>query len=104
MRHPFVQRRFADPKSDATRSRGNPLVSAMRTASCLNSSLRLIISSISLKQALNSQVTEAVLNHVGGSRSGVAGIYQRHDWKPEKRGALAMWNDHLTSAIAAGQE
>ena len=25
------------------------------------------------------EVTEAVLNHVGGSRSGVAGIYQRHD-------------------------
>jgi integrase len=49
------------------------------------------------------EVTEAVLNHVGGSRSGVAGIYQRHDWKPEKRTALAMWNDHLTSAIEAAQ-
>lgn len=31
------------------------------------------------------EVTEAVLNHVGGSRAGVAGIYQRHDWKDEKR-------------------
>ena len=30
------------------------------------------------------EVTEAVLNHVGGLRSGVAGIYQRRDWKPEK--------------------
>jgi len=49
------------------------------------------------------EVTEAVLNHVGGSRSGVAGIYQRHDWKPEKRAALAMWNDHLASAIEAVQ-
>jgi hypothetical protein len=44
-------------------------------------------------------VTEAVLNHVGGSRSGVAGIYQRHDWKPEKRAALSTWNDHLAGAI-----
>jgi hypothetical protein len=44
-------------------------------------------------------VTEAVLNHVGGSRSGVAGIYQRHDWKPEKREALATWNSHLSKAI-----
>ena len=35
------------PKSDATRSRGNPLVSAIRTASCLNSSVCLIISSVS---------------------------------------------------------
>jgi integrase len=30
------------------------------------------------------EVTEAILNHVGGSRAGVAGIYQRHDWKAEK--------------------
>ena len=38
------------PKSDATRSRGNPLVSAFRTASCLKSSLCLILSSVSLNQ------------------------------------------------------
>jgi integrase len=50
------------------------------------------------------EVTEAVLNHVGGSRSGVAGIYQRHDWKPEKREALATWNDHLSRAIEAAQK
>ena len=45
------------------------------------------------------EVTEAVLNHVGGSRSGVAGVYQRHDWKPEKRAAVALWNDHLLACI-----
>ncbi len=45
------------------------------------------------------EVTEAVLNHVGGSRSGVAGIYQRHDWKEEKRDALRAWNDHLNQAF-----
>ena len=49
------------------------------------------------------EVTEAVLNHVGGSRSGVAGVYQRHDWKPEKREALSTWNDHLSRAIEAAQ-
>ncbi|WP_242122904.1 integrase family protein [Sphingobium sp. Sx8-8] len=50
------------------------------------------------------EVTEAVLNHVGGSRSGVAGIYQRHDWKPEKRAALSAWNDHLSSAIESARK
>jgi hypothetical protein len=25
-------------------------------------------------------VTEAVLNHISGSRAGIAGVYQRHDW------------------------
>ena len=29
---------------------------------------------------------------------------QRHDWKPEKREALATWNNHLSSAIVAAQE
>jgi integrase len=41
------------------------------------------------------EVTEALLNHVSGSRSGVAGIYQRHDWGPEKRAALDAWATHL---------
>ncbi|MBK6491576.1 MAG: site-specific integrase [Sphingomonadales bacterium] len=46
------------------------------------------------------EVTEAVLNHVGGSRAGVAGIYQRHDWKAEKRDALDLWNSHVVSILA----
>ena len=45
------------------------------------------------------EVTEAVLNHVGGSRAGVAGIYQRHDWKEEKRQALDDWNSHLEQIL-----
>jgi integrase len=45
------------------------------------------------------EVTEAVLNHVGGSRAGVAGIYQRHDWKEEKREALNLWNDHVAAIL-----
>ena len=34
------------------------------------------------------EVTEAVLNHISGSRGGIAGVYQRHDWAAEKRSAL----------------
>jgi hypothetical protein len=26
------------------------------------------------------EVTKAVLNHISGSRAGIAGVYQRHDW------------------------
>ena len=50
------------------------------------------------------EVTEAVLNHVGGSRAGVAGIYQRHDWKAEKRDALGRWNDHIISILSPPSE
>ena len=49
------------------------------------------------------EVTEAVLNHVGQSRSGVAAIYQRHDWKPEKRAALDAWNDHIVRILRTPQ-
>ena len=33
------------------------------------------------------EVTEAVLNHISGTRAGIAGVYQRHDWATEKRAA-----------------
>lgn len=50
------------------------------------------------------EVTEAILNHVSGSRSGVAGIYQRHDWGPEKATALQAWSDHLTSILTESEK
>jgi hypothetical protein len=44
------------------------------------------------------EVTEAVLNHLSGSRAGVVGICQRHDWAEEKRAALDVWSAHLLAA------
>jgi integrase len=41
------------------------------------------------------EVTEAVLNHISGSRGGIAGIYQCHDWADEKRAALDAWAAHV---------
>lgn len=41
------------------------------------------------------EVTEAVLNHVSGSRSGIVGVYQRHGWEPEKTAALKAWTAHV---------
>jgi hypothetical protein len=40
-------------------------------------------------------VTEAVLNHVSGSKGGIAGVYQRYDWADEKRSALDAWAAEL---------
>lgn len=45
------------------------------------------------------EVTEAILNHVSGSKSGVAGIYQRHDWREEKRAALRAWSSHVQKIV-----
>ena len=47
------------------------------------------------------EVTEAVLNHISGTRGGIAGVYQRHDWAAEKRAALDAWAAHVI-AVAEG--
>lgn len=49
------------------------------------------------------EVTEAILNHVSGSKSGVAGVYQRHDWKEEKRAALDAWAVHLERIVGGAE-
>ncbi|ORE97475.1 site-specific integrase [Aurantimonas sp. 22II-16-19i] len=48
-------------------------------------------------------VVEAVLNHISGFRAGVAGVYNRTRYEPEKRRALDMWADHL-DAIVTGRK
>jgi len=47
------------------------------------------------------EVTEAVLNHISGSRGGIAGVYQRHDWATEKRAALDAWAAQLLTLAEA---
>jgi integrase len=49
--------------------------------------------------AVRLEVTEAVLNHISGSRGGIAGVYQRHDWATEKRAALDAWAAHIRSVV-----
>lgn len=44
-------------------------------------------------------VVEAVLNHVSGTRGGVAGIYNRATYLREKTEALKLWADHLMAII-----
>jgi integrase len=45
------------------------------------------------------EVTEQVLNHVSGSRAGIVGIYQRHDFAAEKRVALEAWGAHVQAFV-----
>jgi integrase len=45
------------------------------------------------------EVTEAILNHVSGSRAGIVGVYQRHDWADEKREALDKWANAVAQLI-----
>lgn len=49
------------------------------------------------------EITEAILNHVGGARGGLTGIYQRHTYQKEKRAALEAWAAHVM-AIVSGKK
>jgi len=47
-------------------------------------------------------IIEAVLNHISGFKAGVAGVYNRNTYEPEKRRALDIWAEHL-DAIVTGR-
>jgi integrase len=53
--------------------------------------LRRVVATNLQRLGINLQVIEAVLGHVGGSRSGIVSVYQRHSFDPEKRIALEAW-------------
>ena len=44
-------------------------------------------------------IVEAVLNHVSGHKSGVAGIYNRATYDREKRAALNLWAEHVLAVV-----
>ena len=48
------------------------------------------------------EVTEAILNHISGTRAGIVGIYQRHTYLEEMRVAQALWEKHIDSLIKPG--
>jgi hypothetical protein len=45
------------------------------------------------------EVTEAVLNHISGTRAGIAGIYNRYKYGAEKERALLVWDQKLTELL-----
>lgn len=53
------------------------------------------------KLGIRFEVTEALLNHVSGSRSGVVGVYQRHEWSEEKREAIKKWASRICQSSQA---
>jgi hypothetical protein len=66
--------------------------------------LRRTVATNLQKLGVRLEVTEAVLNHVSGTRAGVVGIYQRHEWAAEKRQALDAWARHLHGILRGPDE
>ena len=44
-------------------------------------------------------VTELVVNHAGGSRGGIAGVYNKSELLDERRKALECWAAHVERLV-----
>jgi integrase len=45
-------------------------------------------------------IIEAVLNHVSGAKSGIAGVYNRATYADEMRASLCKWADYVEGLVA----
>ncbi|MGI8840220.1 MAG: tyrosine-type recombinase/integrase [Caulobacteraceae bacterium] len=45
-------------------------------------------------------VVERVLNHASGVTGGLVGVYQRHEYRPERNAALAAWSSRVEAIIS----
>jgi hypothetical protein len=45
-------------------------------------------------------VADKILNHQAGTISGVAAVYQRHEFIAERRAALDLWGAHIGELLA----
>lgn len=50
--------------------------------------------------AIDPHIVEAVLNHVSGSRAGVAGTYNRAGYQKQKQAALEAWGRYVESLVS----
>jgi hypothetical protein len=46
-------------------------------------------------------VADKILNHQAGTISGVAAVYQRHDFLTERKEALDRWGGHVGEIVQA---
>jgi integrase len=44
-------------------------------------------------------VADKILNHQSGTISGVAAVYQRHEFMAERKEALRLWGSHVRSIL-----
>ena len=44
-------------------------------------------------------VVERLLNHISGTFGGIVGVYQRYDYMPEMRNAIALWEAHVAVLV-----
>ena len=45
-------------------------------------------------------VIERVLNHVSGAQGGLVGVYQRHEYRDDRKRAILAWGEHVIQLVS----
>jgi len=61
---------------------------------------RTVATRMADKLGIMPHIIEAILNHISGHKSGVAGIYNLARYEAEMRSALCAWADYVSALIA----
>jgi integrase len=61
--------------------------------------LRRTFASGCARLGVSVHVVEKTLNHTSGTHSGIVGIYQRHEYREERRRAMELWAAHLDGLL-----
>ena len=52
--------------------------------------------------AVQPHIIEEILNHRGGHKAGIAGIYNRSSYVREVKAAMALWADYVRALAEGG--
>jgi integrase len=103
-RGPLVFSVFGD-KPFAAFSRAKPILDKLSgvTGWRLHDLRRTCVSGMA-RLGVPPHVADKILNHQTGTISGVAAVYQRHEFLAERREALDTWGAHVAKLLKAGRE
>ncbi|MER8453098.1 integrase arm-type DNA-binding domain-containing protein [Mesorhizobium sp. M1428] len=97
-----VEAKMLEILREAASERGEDLAAVKAIPHWTLHDLRRTVASRLAGLNINLPVIEKVLNHVSGTFAGIVGVYQRHEFKDEKRRAMNAWADYLSALVDDG--
>lgn len=85
---------------DACRGKMNELAGETLPRWSLHDLRRTVSTMMNDELAIDPHIVEAILNHVSGSRAGVAGTYNRAGYLKQKQAALEAWGRYVESLVS----
>jgi integrase len=65
---------------------------------------RTVVTLLNERLGIQPHIVEALVNHLSGFRSGVAGIYNRAEYLDERRAALGRWADYVAQVAVTTED